>query len=55
MGAKNIVVAANSFDRVRYAVAGYDHDDRITGDLLGSDRGKRPPHLMLYANAVSRR
>ncbi len=54
-GAKNIVVAANSFDRVRYAVAGYDHDDRITGDLLGSDRGKRPRFLMLHANAVSRR
>ncbi len=54
-GAKNIVVAANSFDRVRFAVAGFDHDERITGDLLGRDKKKRPPFLMLHANAVSRR
>ena len=51
-GAGMAVLTANVFERIRYAVAGYDHTRRITGDLLMAE--KRPRNVTLNANVVKR-
>ncbi len=48
-GAGKAIIAANIFEQVKLAVAGYDHARRITGELLGA---RRPPrNVVLNANS----